>query len=258
MKPELLNIIKERYPDSDNKYLASELGIPVSTLKKIASQHKIRKSPEYWQRQHQDLLRAKEEKYLTNIPAIRLSEEEQAILVGSILGDGTLSYAPRSRYAYYREHFGESQRDYREWKQKKLQRLGFKIINYNHLRGPSHPVFSDLYTAFFKDGQKTISTDNLKLFTSPLALACLFFDDGTLVITYSRNRNKIYLTPRITIYTMGFSKEENLLLAQHIAATFQVHFNLKKVPYGKGWCLDIGKISEVYRMIEMIRPFGME
>lgn len=47
-------------------------------------------------------------------------------------------------------------------------------------------------------------------------------------------------------------------MARHIKDTFKVRFNLKKVPYGKGWCLDTGKISDVYHMIEMIKPFGLE
>ena len=258
MDGEIIKLIRERYPDGDTKLLAAELGMSVSALKTIASRYGIRKSADYWKKQHLELMRAKEQRYLESIPEIKLSEEEQAILVGSLLGDGTLSFAPRSRYPYYREHFGEGLRDYREWKRKKLQRLGFKITRDNHLRGPSHPVFGELYSCFFRDGRKVITQENLKLLSSPLALACFFFDDGTLVVNKCRRANYVFLTPTLTLYTMSFSYKENQLLAGHLKNSFGVRFSLKKVPFGTGWSLSCGTARDVFRFMKLVAPFGQE
>jgi Zn-dependent peptidase ImmA (M78 family) len=65
-----LKLIRERYPDGDIKLLAAELGISVSALKTIASRYGIRKSAEYWKKQHLELMRAKEQRYLESIREI--------------------------------------------------------------------------------------------------------------------------------------------------------------------------------------------
>lgn len=67
-----------------------------------------------------------------------------------MLGDGYISQgAERSKHYYYQEHFGESQREYREWKLKTLASLGFSISG-NYLRSKSHPYFNHLYENFIQ------------------------------------------------------------------------------------------------------------
>jgi len=90
-----------------------------------------------------------------------------------------------------------------------------------------------------------------------LALACLFFDDGTLVVSCSKKKT-VFLTPTVTLYTMSFTREENLLLAQHIEAQFDAPFRLKKVPFGYGWCLYLARARDVYRFMKLIEPYGQE
>lgn len=251
---ELVDYLKVHYPDAKNKILADKLKIPMWKLKTLASEHKIRKSDQYWEQQHQELMQAKEKKYLAGIPKLSPTELQTNIITGSLLGDGTLSFAPRSRNAYYREHFAEEQLEYRLWKRDTLDNLGFKIMKVCHLRGPSHPFFTELYHLFYRNGEKSLTTENLQLLSHPVGLAYLFLDDGSLVVNYRSNKNSFYLFPRITLYTMSFSEAENILLAQHLKNTFGVEFNIKKVPYGKGFCLDTGKGKNVFKFLELVRP----
>ncbi|MEW6661711.1 MAG: hypothetical protein ACOY9Y_14585 [Bacillota bacterium] len=102
---ELVDYLKVHYPDTKNKILADKLKIPMWKLKTLASEHKIHKSDQYWEQQHQQLMQAKEKKYLAGIPKLTPTELQTNIITGSLLGDGTLSFAPRSRNAYYREHY---------------------------------------------------------------------------------------------------------------------------------------------------------
>lgn len=50
---------------------------------------------------------------------------ERNIIVGSLLGDGSLALYGRSKNAYYREHSCNKQAPYRQWKADKLKKLNF-------------------------------------------------------------------------------------------------------------------------------------
>lgn len=79
-------------------------------------------------------------------------------------------------------------------------------------------------------------------------------DDGSLVIS-KNNKPNITVNPVITLYTLNFSKEENVILQEHIYKTFNVKFNLKKHPDGKKYILTIGKREEVFNFIDIVKPY---
>jgi len=139
-KSEILNYLEKYYPDTDTKKLCQNLGLSLSTVYTLANRNGIHKSNEYLKKQHVELMKTKEEKYLASIPDIKLTQLEQNIIVGSILRDGSLTFAPRSRNAYYREHFSFKQKEYREWKMNKIHSINFRIEGGEHLKSPSHPV----------------------------------------------------------------------------------------------------------------------
>ncbi|HHV74878.1 MAG TPA: endonuclease [Thermoanaerobacterium sp.] len=245
------------YPNTDNKILAEKLGITEQSVRRLASKYNIRKSPDYIKKQHELLINIRKEKYIANIPNIHPNNYQLNIIVGSILGDGNLSYAPRSRNAYYREHFCQQQYEYRLWKCAQLQDLGFKINKNNVLKSISHPVFSDLYEKFYVNKHKTITYNNIKLLNEPVGIACLYMDDGSLVIS-KNNKPNITVNPIITLYTLNFSKEENMIMQEHIYKTFNVKFNLKKHPDGKKYILTIGKREEVFNFLDIVRPYASQ
>lgn len=207
---------------------------------------------------HDQFMKTKEQKYLASIPEVSLDQLEQNIIVGSILGDGSLTYSPRSRNAYFREHFSLKQKEYREWKSKNIHSFSFRIENGCHLKSPSHPVFSMLYDRFFINGTKTITPENIKLLNHPIDLACLYMDDGTLMISASKRKKVITIHSTVGITTLCFSKAECEILVDYIQKVFDIKFYLCSNPYGKGWTIQFAKLKQIIKFFNLIKPYCSE
>jgi LAGLIDADG DNA endonuclease family len=120
------------------------------------------------------------------------------------MGDGYLSKgAQRSIKCYYQEHFTPAQLEYRQWKLKQLENLGFSI-NGNYLRSPSNSYFTKLRSVFYPRNFKILPLQLLKEFTHPLFLTTLYLDDGTLVFShkYSYKNHSILCHPSIILYPL--------------------------------------------------------
>ncbi|WP_346928220.1 hypothetical protein [Clostridium sp.] len=190
------------------------------------------------------------------------TEIEENIIIGSLLGDGSLGLYGRSKNAYYREHGCDAQIQYRLWKSEKLQRLKFSLnTNYKYAKLSSHSnsYFTELYNKFYINKVKTITTENIKLLTHPIGLACFYMDDGTLVIdSAKRKNNSIYLFPRISLYTLSFSESENIIIRNHLDNTFGVKTKLKYRKDGKKTILEINKKEDIIRFINIVKPYVSE
>ena len=190
-----------------------------------------------------------------------MNQIERNIIVGSLLGDGSLDLSGRSINARYREHGCDAQMNYRKWKAEQLKRLDFKFSDrgeYGRVYSPSREIFTKLYDMFYINRTKTVTEENIKLLNHPIGLACLYMDDGTLVIDSSKSPNKICVFPRITIYSLSFTKEENIILMNHIKETFKINFILKYHPDGHNYCLQLNKISEIMKFMNIVSPFVNE
>lgn len=187
------------------------------------------------------------------------SEIEQNILVGSLLGDGSLALYGRSKNAYYREHGCNEQIPYRLWKAKKLSNLDFKLnmnCKYAKLSSYSNPYFTNLYEMFYINGVKTITKENINLLTHPIGLACFYMDDGTLVIDSAKRKNgSIYLFPRISFYTLSFSESENIIIKDYLKDKFGITSKLKHRKDGKNTILEINKRNDLVYFINIIKPY---
>lgn len=187
---------------------------------------------------------------------------EQNIIIGSLLGDGSLALYGRSKNAYYREHGCDAQIPYRLWKCEKLSKLDFSVntnCKYAKLSSHSNVFFTELYNKFYINGVKTVTTDNIKLLTHAIGLACLYMDDGTLVIDSIKRKDKsIYIFPRISLYTLSFSKTENIIIKNHLDKTFDIKTKLKYRKDGKKTILEINKKEEVIKFINIVKPYVAE
>lgn len=190
-----------------------------------------------------------------------VSEIEENIIIGSILGDGTISLYGRSKNAYYREHGCIEQLNYRLWKYKQLKNLDFKInTNYKYPKISSHCniYFTDLYHKFYinKNKIKTITSENIKLLTPPIGLACFYMDYGTLIIdSTKRKNNSFYIFPRITLCTLSFSEKENIIIKKHLSKTFGIETNIKHRNDEKKAVLEINKKYEIIKFIDIVKPY---
>lgn len=187
-----------------------------------------------------------------------MSQIERNIIIGSLLGYGSLALYGRSTNALYREHGCDAQIPYRKWKAEMLKSLDFKLqmnCKYAKLCSPSHPIYTELYEMFYKDGIKIITNENVKLLDHTIGLACLFMDDGSLIIDSSKRKHSIYIFPRVSLCTLSFTKEENEILINHLKETFNIDFKLKKRKDGKNYILEINKRKELYKFINLIQKY---
>lgn len=135
-------------------------------------------------------------------PVGSLTEEQQKIIVGCLLGDG---YMRCKTNAHLQITHSYKQKDYVDWKYNKLknivltspkkykgneERIGYRFFT------RSLPGLTYFYRKFYKDKIKVIPQD---LDINPLSLAVWFMDDG------SQSRRSIYLnTQKFTLYQQKF------------------------------------------------------
>lgn len=155
-----------------------------------------------------------------------LSEEQVAIFVASILGDGEITKC----YAYdrrinnsYREHFSLGQLSYREWKQRKLPDLLY--LRGNNLVSRSIPLMTRLFPLFYPNNKKHIPFELLKNIYHPACILTLYLDDGSLLLSkrFNHKKKEIQFTPHIAFYLQAFSKEQ----LEKLATWMKDHYNIK-------------------------------
>jgi hypothetical protein len=252
---EILEYLRCHYPHDENRVIAEKLGLSEHMVRRKASKLGIRKSKEFLEKKMQLTRQGQKDYFEKKRRPLNPTVEQLSIILGSLLGDATLSRGPRSKHFAYKEHFSEKQREYRIWKQQKLSNLGFHITQRNHLYSYAHPLFTDLHGHFFKHGRKTVPASLFSQMTHPLFLACLYMDDGSLILSTRQTPSTIYIHPSIVIYSQSFTKEENEQLKNHLNETFQTNFVLTSRPDGHGFILKLNKEREVQHFLKMIQPY---
>lgn len=173
------------------------------------------------------------QKRLENKIQIALTAEQEEILIGSMLGDGSLlyssPYSKNPRLAITRQ---KSDENYLVWQYNKLQNL-FKsgIKNYStfdkrtqkiydrvYLQSKALQCLSMLRNIWYIDNTKIIPRD-IKL--TPLVCLIWFCDDGSII---RRTKKAIELK----LSTHGFSLEDNIFLVNLLHKEFNETFRLVK------------------------------
>lgn len=185
---------------------------------------------------------------------MKLRSRQHAIIIGSILGDGTLE----KRWRYPRLRFGHSlkQKEYLFWKYSELQDLTncqptlvsawHKKMSQRyqswHFGTRAIPELIEYWNIFYKDGYKIIPKNIGQLLTDPLSLAVWFMDDG-----YKRNDCNA-----LRLNTDSFRDEEQKLLQKVLEKNFSIVSNIHKK--GKYWNLYIPYTS-AYKFVQIVRPY---
>jgi recombination protein RecA len=112
-----------------------------------------------------------------------LSEQQMQVILGSLLGDGSLSPNRRNGHGVrFRLGHGPAQHDYLDWKTSLLGNIshsirvsgtGAKFVDFQPL-----PELHELRDSVYIGGKKVLSEDYIKALT-PLALAIWYCDDGS-------------------------------------------------------------------------------
>lgn len=184
-----------------------------------------------------------------------LSTAQQALLIGSILADGSLT-RPNRVTSSYRENSCEEQRSYRNWKVQQLSPYLYFPGQKANICTRSSPVFKTLERLYYtEDRVKQIPFEQLQLYaTHPHFLFALYMDDGSLLISHRINHSKkiIYITPHIALYLQNFHPDELEQLAQFMNEQFQVQFKIAKCPDGNGTILKTTTVKDTHRFLEAI------
>lgn len=122
---------------------------------------------------------------------MRLSKEQEAAILGMILGDGYLQPTGKKNARLRLEHRADH-KDYLIWKARLLPRLfqgnptflkrkhpiTQKIYSYVRQQSNSSPILGRLRKIFYLNGKKIIPPELGKLLKSDIALAIWYLDDG--------------------------------------------------------------------------------
>ena len=145
-----------------------------------------------------------------------LTPTQHEILVGSLLGDGTLRKQGTRTNALFEVNHSAHAKIYVDWKWKQFQSFVSTPPKFRQGNGTriayrfttqSLPIFTNYYQWFYQEGRKQIPHD---LVLTPLSLAVWYMDDG------SKSRSACYLN------TQQFSFEEQQLLQRVLLETFGI------------------------------------
>lgn len=155
-------------------------------------------------------------------------DEVSAILIGSILGDGSLT--PLSvRRAESQLHLGYHERSlpYLEWLHGKLRPLGLNPIRakrgYRQYHSYSKPsrFIGQFRRIFYQDGVKVVPEQINDLLVHPVSLAVWYMDDGSLDFRAGDHANA-------SIATYNFSEHDCLRLSKVLLDNFGLRANVHR------------------------------
>ena len=139
-----------------------------------------------------------------------LSEDQMKLIMGSLLGDGSLRYASDHNVSFRVGH-GERQREYCEWKQRMLAPLAHRIGRTGNGIGfdtiPMRQLAELRDAVYAAEGRRT-AAKSLVQALDERAIAAWYCDDGTFGGSYAR-----WGHGKASICVAGFSHEDRERLA---------------------------------------------
>ena len=187
---------------------------------------------------------------------MRLTKQQSAVLVGTILGDGFLQKTGEKNARLRLEH-GEKQKEYILWKGKifgklfqgkpfQMRRLHPKskrVYGYWRWQSSAAPVLGEWRKYFYPNGKKIIPANIKKFLADPIALAVWYMDDGYY---YKRDYSSY-------IYLGRVSRAEADIVSDAISKNFGLYPKVydKK---NKGFALFFG-VVETKKLHNLIQPF---
>ena len=179
----------------------------------------------------------------------------QKIVIGSILGDGTIYPFNKKGEAILEYKYDDKYFSYLVWIHEKLAPLGVGEIkphtgfHQHRFRLFPNKEIGTLRKVFYPNGKKIVPQTIKKLLVDPLSLAIWYMDDGCLDFRPKEHCNA-------TFATFCFSWDECLLLKQTLQENFDltvsVHRNTMR---GKVYYRLYIPSSSMYRFTKLIQPF---
>lgn len=169
----------------------------------------------------------------------QLSDIQKDVLVGTLLGDGSLGYRGNN----CRLHIKHSLRQLSlvEYKRmvfedivsmkirKFVQAVGEKDYDFAEFVTLTHPEFTNYHNWFYSKVKKSIPNNISKILTSPLSLAVWFMDDGAADYAGA------------SLQTHGFTEKDVVILMKVLKFNFEIDVT-KRLNKGK-WIIYFPKAS---------------
>ncbi len=185
---------------------------------------------------------------------MRITQRQDAIIVGTLLGDGCLER--NGRNVRLRLEHGKDQKSYLLWKFKELKSITtgsvMKVRAYHNINKRFYDsyrayTFSDkaveyYWNMFYVNNKKVIPTNISKLLKNPLSLAVWFMDDG-----YKRNDCNAF-----RLGTDSFTPKEQILLQKVLLKNFGIETKTHKK--GKYWNIYIPE-RESKKFVKIVKPY---
>lgn len=188
-----------------------------------------------------------------------LTKEQRSLIIGSLLGDGTMRVGKNAIHANFKVEHGLAQKEYVLWKQGILKPFVFTEMQLScryktngekypkswWFRTIRHPCLTEIYKEFYegegyRNGKKLVPP-NLGIDLNPLSLAVWIMDDGC----FSREK--------IDISTYSFSMSDIEFLKKLFSKKFGIEMNHFR-DRDKGYRMYCKK-SETQKLIKVIRPY---
>jgi hypothetical protein len=197
------------------------------------------------------------------------SDSQKSLIIGSVLGDGSLTQSKDCVNARFCERHCETQKDYLVWKKNALKPFtksklcetmggeheisGIKCnVEKSYLFATiSHPYLTRLRTIFYPDEVKIIP-NILCDWINGLVLAVWICDDGCF--TYDKARS-IY---RLDLHTESFTYKDNLFLCRDILGKFfnkSFRINNRMYKSGRAYYICLSGKSDLYEVVDKIKQF---
>ena len=190
-----------------------------------------------------------------------LSRKGTDLILGSLLGDGSLKIYPHYQNARFSFRHSIKQKDYFFWKMNELKEIssekcwwkqkgGFSnsvVLRYQSL---ALPLLSEIYDFTYVKGKLEVRRKWLNQLT-PLSLAVWWLDDGSIIANGRKG----------VICTDAFSEGENILLKRYLAKVWNIETTLGSITRQyKGstrmyWRLWLRSTEELKKFLRIILPF---
>lgn len=176
------------------------------------------------------------------------------IILGSLLGDGSLIISKRYKKARLEFRHSISQKEYFLWKVKELKEIsgkkcfqiqpadGWSKKEKLHYHSLTDPFLTELYYQTHCKGKLYIREKWLNLLT-PISLMVWWLDDGSLV---KNSRQGVFCTE-------GFSHRDLLILSRYLKNTWRIRTQIGR--RGKYYQLRIYSTEELKKFLRLILPY---
>ncbi len=188
----------------------------------------------------------------------KLSDQQWEVILGSLMGDGSLSPTRSGHGARFRYGHGAKQAEYAEWKASLFSNV--HVSRSTNAKGAVFfdlepmPELAELRHAVYVGGKKVLSEDYLKQLT-PLSLALWYQDDGSFDLrTVGRQQRTEGGSGRSEICVEAFSPGSRDRLVEYLADTWSIRPTLSLRGTRKMAVLTFSK-DETAKLHALIAPF---